>query len=454
MSRSGPALSQTSMPDLPPSNVAERCPSCGNGDPGYYACHDCGAEIPPPPIVWSQTASIIPSQLERIRIAIGPPRPTRSPFPPSSGRSPLSQVRKIWYKRPLYVIPAVLLSILLASASVVAYLTMTTINQIQSVSTPPPEISSASLGGSQDVVIDTDAAQQAVREQRDHEVNFSTTTSQSPAATEVPRTGDSVHLVPKPPLEANANGINILIMGVDARNSGTIDVGVRPDALGVVNLNQETGSCRLLAVPRDSRVNLPGYGHSKVNHALAIGGIPYEMLVVEKYLDIEIDHYALVDFSGLIQVVDTIGGVTVDNPEAFSFFGATTFPAGEIHLNGEDALSYARYRGGVGGDFSRISRQQQVIRGLIDQSYDLNLVRLVPGMFSLLSDHFRTDLSAGELILLADTYRTTCTSTTMAVRTIVGDILTSYDDLTQENLSFVISDPATVQDEVEWLLGD
>jgi hypothetical protein len=72
----------------------------------------------------------------------------------------------------------------------------------------------------------------------------------------------------------------------------------------------------------------------------------------------------------------------------------------------------------------------------------------------LLSDHFRTDLSAGELILLADTYRTTCTSTTMAVRTIVGDILTSYDDLTQENLSFVISDPATVQDEVEWLLGD
>jgi len=366
----------------------------------------------------------------------------------------LSQVRKIWYKRPLYVIPAVLLSILLVSASVVAYLTITTFNQIQSVSTPPPEISSASLGGSEDLVIDTDAAQQAVREQRDHEVNFSTTTSQSPAATEVPRTGDSVHLVPKPPLEANANGINILIMGVDARNSGTIDVGVRPDALGVVNLNQETGSCRLLAVPRDSRVNLPGYGHSKVNHALAIGGIPYEMLVVEKYLDIEIDHYALVDFSGLIQVVDTIGGVTVDNPEAFSFFGATTFPAGEIHLNGEDALSYARYRGGVGGDFSRISRQQQVIRGLIDQSYDLNLVRLVPGMFSLLSDHFRTDLSAGELILLADTYRTTCTSTTMAVRTIVGDILTSYDDLTQENLSFVISDPATVQDEVEWLLGD
>lgn len=452
MSRPGAALSLSSLPDLPSSNAADRCPLCGTFDPGYYACLDCGADIPPPPIVQSQTAAIVPSQLERIRIAIGSPLAAPPPLPTSSGQIRPRRFRKTWYRRPLYVVPAVLLTLLLASASVVAWLTMTTFNQIQSVSTPPPEISSASLGGSEDLVIDTDAAQQAVREQRDQETYLSTTASQNPAATEAPRTGDSVHLVPKP--EPGANGINILIMGVDAQHDGAIDVGVRPDSIGVLNLNEESGSCRILAVPRDSRVNLPGYGNSKVNHALAIGGIPYEILVVEKHLDIEIDHYALVDFSGLIQVVDSIGGVTVDNPESFSFFGATTFPAGVLHLNGDDALSYARYRGGEGGDLGRISRQQQIIRGMIDQAYDLDLVRMVPNMFSLLSDHFRTDLNPGELIVLADTFRTTCTSTTMESRTIVGDILTAFDDLTQVNLSFVISDPAHVEDEVAWLLGE
>jgi LCP family protein required for cell wall assembly len=255
-----------------------------------------------------------------------------------------------------------------------------------------------------------------------------------------------------PPADAGSEGINILLMGVDARDAEAIDIGVRPDSLGVLNLNEETGSCRILAVPRDSRVDLPGYGQSKVNHALAVGGIPYEVLVVEEYLDIEIEHYALVDFSGLVQVVDAVDGVTVDNPEAFDF-GDTTFASGSIHLEGDDALTYARYRGGSDGDFGRIGRQQQVIRGLMDQVYDINLVKLVPNMFSLLSDNFRTDYGATDLVGLADAYRTSCTSTTMESRTIPGDVEMAFDDLMQIDLSFVISDPATVRDDVEWLLG-
>ncbi len=251
---------------------------------------------------------------------------------------------------------------------------------------------------------------------------------------------------------ADSDGVNILLMGVDARDTDTIDIGVRPDSLAVLNLNEENGACRILAIPRDSRVNLPGYGASKVNHALAVGGIPYEILVVEDYLDIEIDHYALVDFSGLVQVVDALDGITVNNPEAFTL-GDTSFAAGEIDLDGEEALAYSRFRGGSEGDFGRISRQQQVIRGLMDEVYDVNLVRVVPNMFSILSDHFRTGFGPTDLIGLADDYRTSCTSTTIETRTIAGEVATAHDDLMQMDLSFVISDPAIVRDDVDWLLG-
>ncbi|MGI8964207.1 MAG: LCP family protein, partial [Thermomicrobiales bacterium] len=251
---------------------------------------------------------------------------------------------------------------------------------------------------------------------------------------------------------ADSDGVNILLMGVDARDTDTIDIGVRPDSLAVLNLNEENGACRILAIPRDSRVNLPGYGASKVNHALAVGGIPYEILVVEDYLDIEIDHYALVDFSGLVQVVDALDGITVNNPEAFNM-GETSFAAGEIDLDGEEALAYSRFRGGTEGDFGRISRQQQVIRGLMDEVYDVNLVRVVPNMFSILSDHFRTGFGPTDLIGLADDYRTSCTSTTIETRTIAGEVATAHDDLMQMDLSFVISEPAIVREDVDWLLG-
>jgi anionic cell wall polymer biosynthesis LytR-Cps2A-Psr (LCP) family protein len=97
----------------------------------------------------------------------------------------------------------------------------------------------------------------------------------------------------------DAGGMTILLMGVDSRDGEAIDIGVRPDSLAVLHIDPENGSCRMLAVPRDSRAELPGYGYSKINHALAVAGIPYEMLVIEEYLGVELNHYALIDFAGL-----------------------------------------------------------------------------------------------------------------------------------------------------------
>ena len=111
----------------------------------------------------------------------------------------------------------------------------------------------------------------------------------------------------------SAGSLTVLVMGVDARPGQPIDIQVRADALSVVHIDPETGICRMLSIPRDTRVMLPGYGYSKVNHALAIGGVPYQQLVVGQYLGIEIDHYGLIDFAGMAELVDAVGGVTVEN---------------------------------------------------------------------------------------------------------------------------------------------
>ncbi|MDQ3168296.1 MAG: LCP family protein, partial [Chloroflexota bacterium] len=285
-----------------------------------------------------------------------------------------------------------------------------------------------------------------------------------PAVTSPPTAGSESALSPEsspgpepaapPPVAPviDTGGVNILIMGVDARDNESIDVGVRPDSLAVLHL-EDSGACRMLAIPRDSRAALPGYGQSKINHALAVGGIEYEMLVIEDYLGIELDHYGLIDFEGITQVVDSVGGITVDNPSPFEMDGQQ-FAQGQIRLDGEQALLYARFRGTSEGDFGRISKQQQVLRALLDEAITVNPVKVVPEMFSLLTDHFRTDYGVTDLVDLARTYRSSCTSTSIETQTIPGDVRTLPDDMMQMDLSFVVSDPAVVQQNVEWLIGN
>ncbi len=432
----------------------------------------------------------------------GAPRPAVASRPEDA--SLLQRPR--WFRRPSRLIPLGLLIVVLVSAAVVGYRTMAAFDTVQALSTPPPEVSGALLGGGDDMMIDTGPAQEAVRQRQQQDQGQGQTAHQSPiesgvAAREVESTAaaspvfapgetgetgeahstsgyvaDEARLQPTsaphmaapgtspeqfdpatapsaPVGDAGRNGgSTFLLMGVDARTGEAIDVGVRPDALAVLHLDND-GSCRMLAIPRDSRATLPGYGTSKINHALAVGGIPYEIQVVEEYLGIEIDHYGLVDFAGITQIVDSVGGIEVDNPDAFAV-GDQTFAAGPIALDGERALAYARYRGGSDGDFGRIEKQQQVMRAVLDRATDVNLVTFVPSSFSLLADHIRTDVGPTTIVDLGADYLDTCTASSLETRTIPGDVATLHDDLLQAPLSFVVSDATAIRDSVDWLYGE
>lgn len=383
--------------------------------------------------------------------------------------------RKRLYRRPVFIIPLVLLMAVLSVAGVLSYRLNSAFDAAKTVSTPPPVISGSQLGGNEGVQIDTAPARAVVvaaaskpntaTHDSQHRDAGNAETSGIVAAASPGQdggTGGSAQVATAPaqalPAVANLRPTapktrNILLMGVDARPGESIDVGVRPDVLAVLHLNEETGSCRLLSIPRDTRVNLPGYGMTKINHALAVGGIPYEQQVVQDYLGITLDHYGLIDFAGVTQLVDAVGGVTVVNPAAFTA-GGFTFDQGAIQLDGSRALAYARFRYDANGDFGRIGRQQQIIHAVMTKLSGNDLLSLTPKLLGMLTSHTKTDLGVGDILGLAKTFTSTCTADTLETKTLEGTVATYPDPLLKMDLSYVIVDPAELRAKLDWLLAD
>jgi LCP family protein required for cell wall assembly len=319
-----------------------------------------------------------------------------------------------------------LVALLLTGLAGGAWYVASRFDSLNTLSTPPPEISGDRLGGDEGLTIDTNPARQHLDEAG----------------------GDNPALTNSPD-----GSMTILMMGVDARPGEAIDVDVRPDSLAVVYLDGENNSCRMLSIPRDTRTELPGYGQSKINHALAVGGVPYEQMVVEHLLGVEIDHYGLIDFSGVTRLVDAVGGITVVNDQAFSIEGID-YPVGTLALDGHEALMYARYRGGPDGDFGRQERQQEVVRALLSEGAGLDVVTAVPSLLSSVEGHVRTDMGPKQMVELGQRFRSGCTAETLETSRLEGTVANMYDDLMQQELSFVVVDQAEIVRKVAWLRGD
>jgi len=248
--------------------------------------------------------------------------------------------------------------------------------------------------------------------------------------------------------------LTVLVMGVDARPGQPIDIGVRPDALGVLRLDPAAGTCRLLTVPRDMRAELPGYGPSKVNHALVVGGVPYQRRVVEGLLGLEIDRFILVDFGGVEAVVESVGGLTLDVSEEFTAADGLSFAAGEQTLDGARVLAYARYRGGPEGDLGRIERQQQVLRALLARAPAIEIGPLLGRLLPSLEGHLRTDLAPAEILALVRRFRPSCTGETLWTATLDGTTATFADPLVRQPLSYLVVAETEIARKRALLLND
>jgi LCP family protein required for cell wall assembly len=187
----------------------------------------------------------------------------------------------------------------------------------------------------------------------------------------------------------------VVVLGSDAR----ADEASRSDTVIVA---KPGGGA--LAVPRDTLVEVPGVGQDKLNAAFAYGGPELAVETLEGFLGLSVNGYAVLDFGGVEEIVDAIGGVTVevDAPMETSQDGvAFSIPAGTQELDGREALAYARFRGDASADIGRIGRQQRLLGALADEmTAPENLPRL-PATLLAARSNIETDLNPLEALRLA-----------------------------------------------------
>jgi len=182
-------------------------------------------------------------------------------------------------------------------------------------------------------------------------------------------------LRPEPYAGTGGGPINYLLLGTDTREEGTsllTDLGSRADIILLVHIPSDRESVQVMSIMRDSWVDIPGFGQAKINAALAYGGVPLLVQVVEGLIDQRIDDVAIIDFEGFRGLTDAVGGVTVQNEVAFTAsHGDYEFAQGAVTLRGEQALSYVRERYAFSdGDYQRVRNQQAFMRAVLDRLLD------------------------------------------------------------------------------------
>lgn len=186
---------------------------------------------------------------------------------------------------------------------------------------------------------------------------------------------------------------NILVLGED-----NVDSSRRSDTILFVTIDIDDKNVRILSLPRDTRVEVPGYGYQKLNHAFAFGGPDLIKATVEKYIDQPILYYLLVDYDSFPALVDALGGIDINVTKRMRYVDR----AGKLDINiqpglqlmdGQTALHFVRYRKDASGDIGRVQRQQQFIKALVKKAYDPSNIIKIPKITKQLIRLFKTDMS-------------------------------------------------------------
>ena len=198
---------------------------------------------------------------------------------------------------------------------------------------------------------------------------------------------------------------NILVLGVDARPG---QAGGRSDTLQIIHTDPDKHLMSTLSIPRDLEVGIPGRaGRDRINAAYTFGGPALAVKTVQQFTGLPIHHVIVVDFRGIQELVDALGGIDIDAPRALrsTFEGRTVqFPKGVQHLDGARALAYARVRKNeldqTDSDVSRGQRGQQVIAAIRGKLASPGSIFRLRRVGETVADPLATDLTANEILQL------------------------------------------------------
>lgn len=229
---------------------------------------------------------------------------------------------------------------------------------------------------------------------------------------------DEVYTYTAPTAWDGSSRVNILIMGLDARDWEAGQGAPRTDTMMVLTYDPVTKTAGMLSIPRDLWVEIPGFGHDKINNAYALGegnrlpggGAGLAVKTVEQFLGITINYYAQIDFSAFESFIDIIGGVKIDVPsdirvQIIGEDGTRLIKDGRQVLNGAYALAYARARHEGDGDFDRARRQQEVILAIRQQlardDVRSTVLNNALQIYENLASGINTNMSLGDAMSLA-----------------------------------------------------
>lgn len=211
---------------------------------------------------------------------------------------------------------------------------------------------------------------------------------------------------------------NIALFGTDSRE-GAAENGepVRSDTIIVASLNNETKEVKLVSVYRDTMLEQEGQHYDKANVAYAQGGPEEAVNMLNRNLDLDIEDYVSVNFLAMADVVDALDGVDIELTDeevvhmnnycvetsevtGKSYERIEPEVGGTYHLNGVQAVSYARIRYTAGGDFTRTERQRLLIEKVVEKAKDAGIVKINEIIDAVLPE-VSTSLSASEILQMA-----------------------------------------------------
>ena len=207
---------------------------------------------------------------------------------------------------------------------------------------------------------------------------------------------------------------NIALFGVDSREN-ELTKKTRSDSIIIASINNKTHDVKLVSIYRDTFVYIPKHGYTKLNHAYAYGGPKLAIETINRNFDMNITDFITINFSGLTDVIDALGGVTIRikkdelkyvnryakdvaniNKKEWSEIEAP----GEQLLTGVQATGYSRVRYTKGGDFRRTNRQRTVINAILDKAKHSGPVKLTKAANAVLPQTY-TSLDGMEFARLS-----------------------------------------------------
>lgn len=210
---------------------------------------------------------------------------------------------------------------------------------------------------------------------------------------------------------------NIALFGLDAREGESIESGVRSDSMMIASINNETNEVKVVSIFRDTLLKQQDGTFDKANAAYSYGGPQEAIALLNRNLDLDIKNYMSVDFKALSDVIDALGGMelelTAEEVVHMNNYCVETSEvtgkdyeriepevAGNYHLNGVQATSYARIRATAGGDYKRAERQRLVIEKIVEKAQKANL-KTLDKIIDVVFPQVSTSFSSKDLIGIA-----------------------------------------------------